>query len=404
MKSKDTKEIDVNIEDLVSDVRKRILDHLSDIGLEEYRHSPNGHLLSKKLIRRFHADQREARARQELDFVRRHGTKLLKWFADGTDIEVSEIRPNLIPVESGSTMGNLFRLATLLWSVPVSRGFGRRIRYVVIDRHNDKLIGLFALGDPVFNLRVRDDWIGWNVRDREQRLVNVMDAYVLGAVPPYSQLIGGKLVASMVGSAEVSRLFKEKYGEKKGIISGEVKSAQLALVTTTSALGRSSLYNRLKIPGVLEYVKLGTTSGYGHFHIPDELFEDLRHILGLEEHRYASGHRFGDGPNWKFRVVRAGLERVGLEAEMLRHGVKREAYGVPLADNWRQYLKGEDAEPILERPSVGEISSFCLDRWLIPRSIRRPEFKKWTREHTWQQLLDISGLSEDGLRWSEPLL
>jgi len=33
-----------------------------------------------------------------------------------------------------------------------------------------------------------------------KRLVNVMDAYVLGAVPPYNMLLGGKLVASLVRS------------------------------------------------------------------------------------------------------------------------------------------------------------------------------------------------------------
>ncbi len=34
------------------------------------------------------------------------------------------------------------------------------MRYLVYDRNNDKLIGIFALTDPVFNLRVRDAWIG----------------------------------------------------------------------------------------------------------------------------------------------------------------------------------------------------------------------------------------------------
>ena len=52
--------------------------------------------------------------------------------------------------------GDLFRAATLLWSVPVSRGYGRRMRYLVMDESNNKLIGLFALGDPVFNLKSRD--------------------------------------------------------------------------------------------------------------------------------------------------------------------------------------------------------------------------------------------------------
>lgn len=42
-------------------------------------------------------------------------------------------------------------------------------------------MGLIAIGDPVFNLAVRDKFIDWNTHDRSARLVNLMDAYVLGA-------------------------------------------------------------------------------------------------------------------------------------------------------------------------------------------------------------------------------
>jgi len=78
----------------------------------------------------------------------------------------------------------------------VFRSLGRRMRFLVRDRSNGILIGLLALASPVLNLSARDNWIGWTVRDREARLVNVMDAFVIGAVPPYSELLGGKLVVS----------------------------------------------------------------------------------------------------------------------------------------------------------------------------------------------------------------
>lgn len=391
------------LEERIVTVRERILDHLRKTGVQDIAHSKNGRALSKDHIRLLHTQQRESRALQEKDFVEKHGAHLLSWFAEGREIDVENIAPDLIPVQSGTTMGNLFRFATLLWSVPVSRGFGRRLRFLVVDRNSDRLIGLFALGDPVFNLNVRDEWIGWDVRTREERLVNVMDAYVLGAVPPYSQLIGGKLVAALIGSREVSELFEDKYGQKKGIISGKNKSARLVLVTTTSALGRSSLYNRLKLPGMFEFQRLGYTSGYGHFHIPDELFEELRKILQDENHKYASGHNYGDGPNWRFRVVREGLQRVGLDPEMLRHGVKREAYAVPLADNWRDYLQGTAKEAIIRLPSKDEISSYCIDRWLIPRARRKPSYLNWSRDDTWHQMLKSSGLTSKDFPWSHTM-
>jgi hypothetical protein len=68
--------------------------------------------------------------------------------------------------------------------VPVSNGFGRRLRYLVWDEHNDKLIGLIAIGDPVFNLSVSrqldqveslDARRGWN-RDQYSGGANPMRA------------------------------------------------------------------------------------------------------------------------------------------------------------------------------------------------------------------------------------
>ena len=74
-----------------------------------------------------------------------------------------------------------------------------------------------------------------------------MDAYVVGAVPPYSQLIGGKLVAALMASTEVKRVYERKYLGRQAVISEKKHRARLVLLTTTSALGRSSLYNRLSL-------------------------------------------------------------------------------------------------------------------------------------------------------------
>lgn len=139
------------------------------------------------------------------------------------------------------------------------------------DEAHDRLVGLIALGDPVFNLSVRDNLINWNAHDRAKRLVGILDAYVLGAVPPYNMLLGGKAVACLVRSQEVYDDFKREYGNTVGIISGKRKRAQLLAVTTTSSMGRSSVYNRLRLDGH-EYLKpIGYTVGWGHFHITDRL-------------------------------------------------------------------------------------------------------------------------------------
>jgi hypothetical protein len=141
------------------------------------------------------------------------------------EIDPAKIKLCLVRIEAGSEDSDLFRLASLTWSVPVSAGYGRRLRYLVWDEHHGKLAGIIALGDPVFNLSVRDNLIGWNSDDRSKRLVNILDAYVLGAVPPYNMLLVGKAVACLVRSREVYDDFAAAYGGSVGLISGRRKRA-----------------------------------------------------------------------------------------------------------------------------------------------------------------------------------
>jgi len=372
----------------IDDLKTDILNHLESLQLPALKDG-RYETLSKASIRASHAYQRADIFQLQYKTLAPYWGKLLENFANGNEVDPKNIDPELILVGSDEITGYLFRFATLLWSVPVSQGYGRRMRFLVRDRNNGKLIGIFALGDPVFNLQARDKWIGWDVNDRRSRLVNVMDAYVVGAVPPYSQLLSGKLIASLIGSKEVNKTFSARYGKSKGIISGEEKSARLMLVTITSALGHSSIYNRLKLyselseendPPLVELIKIGETEGYGHFHLSNSIFERIRSLLELEKHPYASNHKFGQGPNWRWRVIRVGLKRVGLDEDLLRHGIMREIYAMPLANNFKKFLRGEVKRVTITRPSVSDITRAALERWVLPRAERRQEYRLWKRE------------------------
>lgn len=182
-----------------------------------FKKGKNGVLLalgqSKDSVRQLHSEQRAEKLRTNALFLERNTEKLLGSFADGDEIDPRRIRLTLRRVRSDTREADLFRLATLTWSVPVSAGFGRRLRYLVWDEGHDCLAGIIALGDPVFNLSVRDKVVGWTTADRSQRLVHLLDAYVLGAVPPYSFLLGGKAVAALVRTREVVQDFKDAYGD-----------------------------------------------------------------------------------------------------------------------------------------------------------------------------------------------
>ena len=378
-------------------LERAIRNHLLNLG---FSRNGSGYFvdgeLTKQKIRNLHSSQRLDVLNRQKGFVEKYGPELAENFASGSEVDPASIQPELVEVLPSSPESRLFRFACLLWSVPVSQGFGRRLRFLVRDRQNGCLIGLFALGDPVFNLSARDNWIGWTHQDRRDRLVHVMDAYVVGAVPPYSQLIGGKLVAALIGSTEVKRAYERKYLARESVIRKRNNRARLVLLTTTSALGKSSIYNRLAIPDGPRFLRIGSTKGFGHFHLYGSVFDSLRERLEAIGHPYASGHRFGMGPNWKLRVARAALEDLGIDGNsILRHGVEREVYAIPLTDNWREVLEGKRKRTRSLTKSATEISRFCLNRWVVPRSHRDASYREFQKGSIIDSLLN-GGPGEHG--------
>jgi hypothetical protein len=364
-------------------LKRKIRVHLRKLGFVK---SSDGSLLppssSKDTVRALHSDQRKVGLKAHRAFVEEAFPRLKKYLAEGKDINPAKISPELELVNSQTWQSELFRLVSLSWSVPVSNGFGRRLRYLVWDKSNGKLMGIIAIGDPVFNLKARDDLFGWNATDRVSRLVNVLDAYVLGAVPPYNMILGGKLVSCLVRSREVRDDFSKRYRKARGIISGKKKGAQLVVVTTSSSLGRSSVYNRLKLGGQSYFRSIGFTQGWGHFHVPDALFSELREYLRKRKHKYVDGHRFGQGPNWRLRTIRAAFDALGFKADLLKHGIGREVFVCELAQNADRILNGQAVKANYSGlKSVEEIGALARERWIIPRATRRPEFRDWTHDH-----------------------
>lgn len=157
-------------------LKRRIRRHLKSLGFEKTKDGLVYSGAGKDVIRSLHLAQRNDLLRANKSFIAKQLPLLGKYFASGVDVDLANIKPVLRRVKSDTWQSDLFRLAALTWAVPVSHGFGRRMRYLVWDEHNDKLIGLMAIGDPVFNLSVRDQLIKWTLRQRTNRLVNVMDA------------------------------------------------------------------------------------------------------------------------------------------------------------------------------------------------------------------------------------
>jgi len=326
--------------------------------------------LDKDKLRQLHALAVQHRIEKAGRGLRRHEARLLKHFAVGREVAPERIAPRLVEVQPESEEELLFRYATLHWSIPVSSGYGRRLRFIVLDKQNGKLIGLFGLGDPVFSLAARDSWVGWDKECRRERLHHVMDAFVLGAVPPYSSLLCGKLVAMLVASNDVRGAFLRKYGGRASQIRQRTLDGRLALVTTASALGRSSLYNRIGYDGRLLYRRVGFTRGSGEFHFSNGVYGAISQYVNEHCEPTAKQERWGRGFRNRREVVRKCLAELGLSKEWLYHGIQRELFVVPLAHNTRHFLVGEHTElQWLDQP-VKDLFQWFRQRWLLPRASR----------------------------------
>lgn len=363
-------------------LKRALRGHLKTLGFTKTSEGdlvlPDG---GKEVVRNLHRGQRRDKLALAQPFLSRALPNALQHFASGSEIDPARIKLRLVRVKSGTQEADLFRVATLTWSVPVSPGFGRRLRYLVWDDGHNKLAGVIALGDPVFNLSVRDSIIGWSSADRVKRLVGLLDAYVLGAVPPYNVLLGGKAVACLIRSRDVYDDFHQTYGNTVGVISKTAKQAHLVAVTTTSSMGRSAVYNRLKLENTPYFERIGFTEGWGHFHITDALFEKMRDFLRTSDHAYADQHAFGEGPNWRLRTIKAALKALEFKENLLKHGIQREVFITKLASNAFDVLRAGDVTPdVSTLRSVSEISDLARDRWIIPRAERNEvDYKSWDK-------------------------
>jgi len=324
----------------------------------------------KDSIRQLHVAARSASIDKAQPGLERYEPRLIERFADGTDIDPNKIDPVLVEVEAGTEEELLFRYARLHWSIPISAGYGRRLRFAVFDRSNAKLMGIIGLGDPVFSIRPRDQWIGWDISSKRERLRHVMDAFVLGAVPPYSGLLCGKFIASLVTSIEVRKSFQRKYRDRDSLISGRSFDGRLALVTTTSALGKSSVYNRLKQGQRTLLQPIGFTAGSGEFHFSNGVYKDILEFANAHLKPSAKHERWGSGWRSRREVVRRTLRELGLEPDMVYHGVRREIYAAPLAENTREFLRGEHSRLRWHSLSLEGIFEHFQHRWLLPRAQR----------------------------------
>lgn len=349
------------------ELRCRIVRHLESLGYRrediesgDLRFSSEGvngmSADTKSLIRRVQSAacaEMVSRARSEL-FYRE--PEILSRFVSGCDVVPEAISPRLVVVESDSLESDIIRYIRLTTAVPTESQRGRCLRYVVEDGHTGGVMGVIVVGSPVLHQGDRDAWIGWDASTRLEGMKHVAEAWTLVSIPPYSQLMSGKLMALIGVCSEVRSAFESQYGDA------------LALMTTSSAFGRSSVYNRLKYRDEQTFIRVGWTKGFGNFHLNNDVI--LAAVRALCDR---------EAPEKSFlnKMARLGfaLPRLGLSPSLLQHGIRREMFVMPTAQNTREFLKGEaDSLEYLERP-LADVIEWWKERWMLKRAAWDDRYK-----------------------------
>ena len=216
------------------------------------------------------------------------------------------------------------------------------------------------------------------------------DLTICGAVPPYNEVLGGKLVAMLMVSPEIVTEYRRRYGGLPSVIASSMagrsirRPADLVFIGTTSLYGqRPSQYDRISIPRDpessearpgLRYEYLGRTRGIGTFQFNDRTVAELAVLLAQSKRGQQVNSVFGEGVNPPLRKIRDGLDALGLSSDdLLNHGGPRLVYGVELTENTRAYLLGMEKHPryILGQRNpkdwTQKIARWWLRRWLLPR-------------------------------------
>lgn len=215
----------------------------------------------------------------------------------------------------------------------------------------------------------------------------IADVSICGAIAPYNELLGGKLVALLLASKEVRDHYAERYGGQVSVIASQMagravsKPADLRVLTTTSLYGvGSSQYNRLVLRAAdhpdldndLRFDSIGKskTGGFGTLHLGADTAHALRQTAQMLHTSRRINNRFGEGTSPRLRQIREGLDALGINSNaILHHNTPRLFYACELGVGSRDSLMGLDSKEF-HASTVAAIAAAWRRRWLAGRAGR----------------------------------
>jgi len=338
--------------------------------LETQGFSVNGEIVpisyKKSRFKKIQAHSKIEQFKLQRDFLVSATEDIEPFVRSGNEINPDTIRLELRAVEPASIEEKIYRWWNIIWwSVPYQKAYGRQIRLLLWDTTHNAPFGIVGLQSPVLKMAVRDQYLKIPSESLDLVINKSMQAQRLGALPPYNKLLGGKMAAMSLVSNELRDLYKEKYRNSTTLIRERVIDADLLFLTTTSAFGRSSTYNRLKYNDEWIARSLGYTQGSGTFHVTQDLYGEL--LKFLKRRKIDVNTTFGYGASRKVKLIDQGFKLLNLN-KYHYHNLQREFFLFSAVRNLEQVIV-DQAIPDYQDWSIAELQSYWKSRWALPRSL-----------------------------------
>ena len=214
----------------------------------------------------------------------------------------------------------------------------------------------------IFNGELALSEIGeWNEKDVSAAVRAIKDVtlnrvhtevVICGALPPFGNLLGGKIVAMMMNHPLVRATLDRNIGVLLASSFDESKIEKWLprfgpLLTTTKGLfpNHSAQYNRVRIPSgksTLKLEKLGLTQGQTMSHISDR---SMNFAVEINERMGDEGisREYGSGGAKRQRILQSAARIVGLDSDSLYAHVTRPVYGTLFVTNSQGVVLGGES-------------------------------------------------------------
>jgi len=216
-----------------------------------------------------------------------------------------------------------------------------------------------------------------------------LEATVCGALPPFSDTLGGKLITAFFSHPEVIRSVSQAESELLGWsfdlerLLPQIPSHGLLCLTTKGLYsGHAAIYNRAEAPGIngpIRLKHLANTAGITTSLVSTETTVLAKKLLSdpsIDSRKISTV--YGSGGAKRHRAIEAATRAVGLPSRLALAGIRRPVYGLSFVRNAAEVIwLGNSPDWLVPiSMSARDFSDLAVEQWRarwLDRAISRAQ-------------------------------